>query len=142
MTYEVTFPGHRTEVFNDEWDAASSISGSDDYIDGLEIDADENIDECYGRIEIAGQTFWASAILRELNEDLYYQCEREYRENYAENEQEWIAQEIRDLCDGGTAYFDGGITVLATEDEESENTDDKEEEEESTNLAEDLELIF
>lgn len=124
MKIEVSAPYSSTEVFEDEYDAARYITELDTYIDNMEVDIDDNIDESYGRIEIAGIDFWASRILRELDETAYDEIYEEEKRNCAENDADWLAGEIRQMSDGDERDFNGVTVRCYEEDEEEDEVDE------------------
>ena len=125
LQYEVRTRYGSPEIFDDAWDAASYITENDEYIDELEVDVDEYIDEAYGHIEINGTDYCASRILYHLDEEAYYDLQREEKRSYAENNTDWVADQIRCMDEGDEKSFDGGITVtcIAVMDEEDEKED-------------------
>ena len=131
IEYEVRRRYQQPQMFSDEYDAADEIIADEYYIEDQEVDVDESIDECYGRIEICGTEYWASRILRELDENVYEEYLDDERRNYAENNRDYVAAQIR-LLDAGEEYnCEGGITVTAIEvlDEDDEEEDDFDHEE-------------
>ena len=125
LQYEVRTRYGSPETFEDAWDAASHITDNEEYIDELEVDVDEYIDEAYGHIEINGTDYWASRILYNLDEEAYYDLQREEKRSSAENNTDCIADQIRSMDEGDELNYDGGITVtcIAVMDEEDEEED-------------------
>ena len=124
LKYEVRFRYGEPQLFEDSNAAACAITGNDEYIDGLEVDVDEAIDDSYGRIEICGETYWASRILRELDEYQYDQYCAEERRNCAENNVDYVEEMLDRMDDGDEESFEGGITVTCFEDDEDEDTEE------------------
>ena len=112
------------ETFDDANEAAEHITSNEEYIDELEVDIDESLDESYGSIEIRGQDFSASQILYALNEDSYYDAQREEREYCAEGNADWIADQLGGMDDGEELHFEGGITVTCFGVRDEDDDDD------------------
>lgn len=131
LEYEVRRRYQQPQMFSDEYDAADEIIADEYYIEDQEVDVDESIDDCYGRIEICGTEYWASRILKELDENVYYEYLEDERRNYAENNRDYVAEQIRALDAGEEYNCDGGITVTAIEvlDEDDDEEDDFDHEE-------------
>lgn len=121
MRYEVQFRGEEPQIFDDENSAACAIIENEDYIDDRDVDIDEYLDDSYGRIEIAGHTFYASRILYEMAEDTYYEIRDEEKRNEAENDCDWIADQLYRMSEGEVERFDGGIRVTCIGDDEDED---------------------
>ena len=123
LQYEVTKRySHTCTVYESTSDVADDISSDDNYISELEVDADEAIDERYGSIEIAGETFYASRIALALAEDRYYDMVREEQEFVAENDRDWVEEQIGNMKAGDQRSFNGGILVVCVEADSKEGT--------------------
>ena len=125
LQWEVRTRYGPAETFDDARDAAEHITSNDEYINELEVDVDEYIDESYGRIEINGVDYWASSILYHMSEETYYDIQREYKEDCAEGNIDWVADQLESMEDGETRSFEGGITVvcIGVPDEDDEEDD-------------------
>ena len=125
LEYEVRRRYQQPQMFSDEYDAADVIIEDEYYIENQEVDVDEYIDECYGKIEIYGTEYWASQILKELDENVYYEYLDDERRNYARNNRDYVAEQIRLLDAGEEFNCEGGITVTAVEfpDEDDDEED-------------------
>lgn len=129
LKFEVKFRYGDPQVFDDANSAACAITENEEYIDDLEVDIDDYIDESYGHIEISGQDFWASRILYELNQDLYYEIQSDERRNTAENNLDYVEDTLDRMDDGDEESFEGGIRVTCFDDgadEDEDNDDDHE----------------
>lgn len=127
MRWHVRFRNYgtpREQEFDNAADAASAIVSNDSYIENLDVDVDEALDECYGRIEINGDTYWASRILRELNEDSYYEFRSAEQNSVAENNQDYVEDTLDRMDNGDEESFEGGIVVTCIE-EDDEDEDDE-----------------
>lgn len=131
LEYEVRRRYQQPQMFSDEYDAADEIIEDEYYIEEQEVDVDESIDECYGKIEICGTEYWASQILKELDENAYYEYLDDERRNYAENNRDYVAEQIRALDAGEEYNCEGDITVTAIEvpDEDDDEEEDFDHEE-------------
>ena len=111
LQYEVKTRYGPAEVFDDADNAAEYITSNEEYIDELEVDVDESLNENYGSIEIRGRNYSASEILYGLNEDDYSDAHREEQEYCAENNADWVSDQIGRMCEGEDLRFEGGIVV-------------------------------
>ena len=113
------------EVFGDARDAAEHITSNEQYIDELEVNIDENLNDEYGSIEIRGHEFTASEILYSMNQDDYYTAMQEDREFTAQNNVDSVAEQIGEMNDGEELSFEGGFTVtcIAVFDDDEEVDD-------------------
>ena len=100
------------QVFDDTDNAATFITENEEYIDELEVDVDEYIDDCYGSIEICGERYYASRILYNLDEYRYEEVREEEKRNCAENNAEYVSDELSVMDDGDEKSFEGGISVV------------------------------
>lgn len=91
------------EAINDFWDGSYT---------------DDGIDNTWGRIEIAGEWFWSSVILYEMNNDLYRRIEEEDIRDAFENQKQ-------DL-DGGDEVRHGTKLFHIENDEEDIEDEDQE----------------
>ena len=125
LQYEVRTRYGSPEIFDDASDAAEYITSNDEYIDELEVDVDEYIDESWGHIEINGRDYEASRILYALNEEDYYDLQNEEKRSCAEGNTDWICEQIREMDEGDERNYYGGITVtcIAIHDEEDDEED-------------------
>ena len=121
MTYEVKLPYCDPRTYDDAYDATEAIVTDSNYIDNLDVNIDESLDEAYGMIEICGREYYASRILYELNEDEYDEYAQQEREERANDDQDWVAEQIQRLSEGEETSFGYGITVKAIEDPEDED---------------------
>lgn len=127
--YTVYFGYGRNPVdYDDAREAAEAITEDDSYVDYMEPDINESLDECYGRIEICGQDFWASNILKELDEDAYNDYYREEQVSCAQGDIDYVEDTLEGMSDGDEEHFAGGdIRVIYREGEEEEDEYDSEE---------------
>lgn len=116
--WEVRFRYEEPQIFDDANEAASAITSNESYIDDYEVDIDEAIDDNYGSIEINGQTFWASTILKEMAEDSYWDYARSEREYYADESTGDVENTLERMDDGDEESFEGGIRVVCRYEEE------------------------
>lgn len=125
LQWEVKTRYGPAEVFDDSGEAAEHITSNEEYIEELEVDVDEYIDESWGHIEINGQEFWASRILYNLSEDSYYDIQREEKESCADGNTDWIAEQLESMEDGEEKAYEGGIrvTCIATHDDDDDEDD-------------------
>lgn len=81
----------------------------------LKKEYDEMLDECYGEIEIAGYSYYASIALYRVDEIAYRCGENDYESSREED----IAYDIARMDDGEEeTYY--GYTVYAVEEDEEE----------------------
>lgn len=130
LHYEVRSRYGQAQSFDDACDAARAVCGNESYIEALEVDVDEYINESYDSVEMFGHTFYPAEIIRELDYDEYTSCEQSLKESEAESNIDWVEELIESLDDGEEKRFEGGITVrcLAVfddEDTESESMIDE-----------------
>lgn len=112
LQYEVRQRNGPTDVYNDPDDVADRITTDEDYIHNLEVDVDESLDEGYGYLEIRGRQYYASAILRALDEDEYTDAIDDEQRYCAESNEEYVSDQVGRMREGETLYFEGGFTVL------------------------------
>ena len=98
-----------------------AITEDDNYIDNQDVDVDEYLDECYGSLEIGGTTFYASRIVKELDEDMYWEFYRDEQRNAAENSIDYVEGELERMSPDEVINFEGGVTVRCIDDEEDED---------------------
>jgi hypothetical protein len=127
LKFEVRFRYGEPQIFADANSAACAITENEDYIDDIEVDIDDYLDESYGHIEICGEDFWASKILYELYQDRYYEIQNDERRNTAENNLDWVEDTLDRMDDGDEESFEGGIRVICFDDGEDEDEDDEDE---------------
>ena len=124
LKWEVKFRYGEPQIFDDSNSAACAITENEEYIGDLDVDVDESLDECYGRIQICGTDYWASQILKELNETQYYEYLDDERRSRAENDRDWVEEQLDKMDDGDEERFEGGIRVTCFEDDEDEDDED------------------
>ena len=110
--------------FDDSSDAATYITEDENYIDELEVDVDEFIDEAYGHIDIGGSEYWASQILKNLDEYVYNEMEQEEKRNCAEGNTDYVSERLDAMCDGDEEWFEGGVKVTSIDQDEDDDNED------------------
>ena len=122
--WEVCFQNEAPKCFDDSSQAACEIVQNEDYINGLEVDIDQTIDGCYGHIEINGTDYWASNILKELDEDAYDSYLSSERGYVAEANQDYVCDTLDRMDDGDEESFEGGICVRCFEESDEDDSDE------------------
>lgn len=88
------------------------------------------LDECYSSITIEGNTYYASEILYQVNEDNYHDALSDYARRCADDERDERSCEIEDMDDGDSIYINGyDITCEFVYDDEEDDDDDENDDE-------------
>lgn len=81
---------------------------------------EESVNEAYGSIEIAGETFEAYDILHDMNEYLLDDVRSDFIDNWVETERDDAKYELERLDPGETVYIHGSYVECIDEEEEPE----------------------
>lgn len=100
---------------------------TDRYWDDCDEDElDEWIDEIYSGCEIAGATFYASAIVKELDNYTYNELKSDYCNSRAENDRDYYEGDLSRMNHEDDMDING-YTIEYFEDEDEEDDEDNEE---------------
>lgn len=81
---------------------------------------EESVNEAYGSIEIAGETFEAYDILHDMNEYLLDDVRNDFIDSWVENEREDAKYELNRLDPGEGCYVHGSYVECIEDDEPEE----------------------
>lgn len=129
MPWKIEVPYDRNSPYECETsgEAAQIIVDSDEYRSNYELDYssfDDYIDECYGEIDICGINYYASKVLKDVDEYRYNEWYSEECSERASESQGDVEYELdRNETAGSTCWFYGNIN--ATYYEEDEEDDDE-----------------
>lgn len=116
-------------LYEDVDEVCDRVFDPDNYEDSDSFD--EWLDECYSSVTIEGNTYYASKILYQVNEDNYHDALRDYAQRCADDDREDRYNEIEDMDDGDSICINGyDITceyVYEEDDEEDEEDEDDDE---------------
>lgn len=122
-------------VFESAQEAADHICENNDDVCNTEM-YDDMLDECYGRFDIGGNGFYASTILKELDNSVYWSDYDEYKNETEYEYAKELARDLERMSDGDEDCF-YGYEVKCIDDEE-----DEEEEEEETDEVYDIAKVI
>lgn len=135
--YKTKYYGGSEQAFESIEDLFDVVFDPEQYEDSSSTD--EQLDNEYGSIEINGETYWASAILSSMDENMYNDFMHENAENYANELREEHEDEIRDLAEGECVRFNG--YEITCEDSEEEETEEEKDEDNTEDFYSIMKLI-
>lgn len=113
--------------YDDIDDLCERLFDSDYYYDNCDEDQlNEWIDECYDSVEIAGCTFYASAILRELDDYMYNELKNDWAHSQAESDSDYWYSTLNNMSHEDYEDINGYRIEYFEEEDEEEDEDNEE----------------
>ena len=110
MLWKIMFPYSSPQLYENADEAAIAITSDENYIENLDVDIDDLLDS-NGRIDIYGESYWPSALLKAVDEERYYEIVDEERRYTAENNKDDVADELERMLTDDEEEYPGRISA-------------------------------
>jgi len=128
MLWKIMFPYSSPQLYENADEAAIAITSDENYIENLDVDIDDLLDS-NGRIDIYGESYWPSTLLKAVDEERYYEIVDEERRYTAENNKDDVADELERMLTDDEEEYPGRISVRCLRGTDYENEEENEFEE-------------